>query len=332
MVETKIKCSFCNENAVTRIGYAKLWLCKEHFIQFIEKKVFNTFKRYGLGGKNWRILAAVSGGKDSVSMLYILHKLSKDIGFELIALHIDLGIGEYSKISREVVENLCKSLGIPLIVLDLKELTGFNLPEMVSKTKRPPCSLCGLIKRYLINVAAQELKANAVALGHHLDDLIPYIIKNFVLQNLFEISKLGPKTDTLNGLVGRIRPLYEVSEDEIMLYAYLAKLPFVQNECPYSARKGLEKTIREFINNAEKRHPGFKIAFARSIAKNIEIYKNIGKEEPLKQCKICQSPSNSEICSFCKITAKVAGKPLGSEVKTKIAQLHLLNLNHTSTT
>lgn len=314
----EIRCSLCGEPAVTRITYAKLWLCKKHFIEFIEKRVLETLNRYKLAGRGQRILAAVSGGKDSITMLYLLHKASMEMGFKVIALHIDLGIGIYSKISRETVEHFCQSLGIPLITLDLKTLIGYSLPELVHKMRRPPCSICGLIKRYLMNVVAQEIKADAVALGHHLDDLMPYIFKNFILQNLFEISKLGPKTESENGLVGRIRPLYEVSEHEIALYAKLSNLPFVYEECPYAGKKKLDKQVKEFLNSLEGLHPGIKISFARAVARNIHVYKALSTTKPLKKCTVCGAPSSDDMCSFCKLTNRVAGKPLGAEVRLKI--------------
>ncbi|MEM0027660.1 MAG: TIGR00269 family protein [Ignisphaera sp.] len=317
----EIRCSLCGEPAATRIAYAKLWLCKKHFIEFIEKRVFESINRYRLAGQGQRMLVAVSGGKDSITMLYLLHKTSMKMGFEVIALHMDLGIGTYSKISREIVEHFCKSLGTPLIILDLKTLIGYSLPELVHKTRRPPCSICGLIKRYLINVVAQEIKADAAALGHHLDDLLPYILKNFMLQNLFEISKLGPKTESVDGFVGRIRPLYDVSEHEIALYAKLSNLPFVDEECPYTSKKSLDKQVKEFLNNLESLHPGIKISFARAVARNIHVYKTLSVAKTLKRCVVCGAPSSDDMCSFCKLTNRVAGRPLGAEVRLKIRDM-----------
>ena len=322
MRSTTLKCSLCDEPAVTRISYAKLRLCKKHFIEFIERRVLEALKRYRMVDKGYRVLVAVSGGKDSSAMLYILNKISRELGFEIIALHIDLGIGEYSKRCREAAEKLCKEINTPLIVLEIKELLGLTLPEIVSRSRRPPCSVCGLLKRYLINAVAYEAKADVVALGHHLDDLIPYILKNFILQNIAEISKLGPKTETVNGFVGRIRPLYEVSESEIALYAMLNNLPVVLDECPYSpSGRGIEAEIRKFINSLEAKHPGMKIAFARAVARNIDFYKRGGEEKQIMKCSVCGFPSNSELCSFCRLTAKVLGSPQGGRVRDEIKKI-----------
>ena len=317
-----IKCSYCDEPAVTIIRYAKLRLCKKHFTEFIVRKVRRSIERYRLIESGWRVLVAVSGGKDSNSLLHILAKLSKEMNFEIIALHIDLGIGEYSKKSREAVEKLCKSLGVPLIIVDLRELIGAGLPDIVARTRRPACSVCGLIKRYIINVVGVELGADVVALGHHLDDLLPYIFKNFILQNLGEISKLGPRTESDEGLVGRIRPLYEVLESEIMLYTTLESIPVVNETCPLSIkRRSLESEVRDFLERLESRSPGFKIGFARSIARNIDFYRRgLANSKPLRRCAYCGMPTSEDVCAFCKLTERTLGKPMGPIVREKVRE------------
>ncbi|MGC9010093.1 MAG: TIGR00269 family protein [Sulfolobales archaeon] len=320
VADRKLKCSLCDKDAIVRIPYAKLRLCKEHFSHYIERRVKEAIVKYGLISKGQRVVIGVSGGKDSVSLLYILNKLSKEIGFELVVVHIDLGIGDYSKKSREIVKSLCESLGVPLIILDLKELIGYSLPEIVRRVKRPACSICGSIKRYLLNIIANELNADAVALGHNLDDLITFITKNFVLQNLFEISKLGPKSEGRDNLISRIRPLYLISEKEAYLYARINNLPFIEEICPFADVKSFEKTLRETINEIEEKHPGFKISLAKSIARNLQLYKSLGVEKPLKHCRVCGAPTSEDICSFCKLTEKITGRPLGGEVREKIRE------------
>jgi len=313
-----LKCSLCEEPAVTVVRYAKLRLCRKHFTEFICKRVLKAIERYRLVKKGWRILVAISGGKDSAALLHILTALSKQLGFEVIALHIDLGIGEYSRKAREAAEKLCKDLEVPLVLLSLGELLGAGIPELATKSSRPACSLCGLVKRYLINAAAVELKAHAIALGHHLDDLLPYIVKNFVLQSLSEIGKLGPKTESGEFFVGRIRPLYEVSESETTLYTYLCSLPVVEERCPYAVRgESLEKEFREFLNSVEAKRPGFKIAFARAVAKNIGFYRK-EMASAINTCRHCGMLTSGDVCAFCRLTERLLGKPMGLDVRSYI--------------
>jgi uncharacterized protein (TIGR00269 family) len=303
-----IKCSLCEESAITIINYAKLRLCKRHFIDFIQKRVLNTIKRYDLIKDNWKVLVAISGGKDSAVMLHILSNLSKQLNFKIIALHINLGIGKYSENANYNAEKICNDLSIPLILLDIKNIIGMSLLEIKRKNKRPICSICGLLKRYFINATAIETKANVVAIGHHMDDLLSYIIKNFILQNIYEISKLGPKTETKELFIGRIRPLYEISEKETSLYAFIQNLPRVEESCPYVKEGSMEFEIKRFLNNMEIKNPNIKIAFARALAKNINFYKK--EEEEIRKCIKCGMPTSRDICAFCRLIEKTMDKSI----------------------
>jgi uncharacterized protein (TIGR00269 family) len=316
-----LRCSLCEEPAITLVRYAKLRLCRKHFAEFVRRRVIKTIERYRLVQSGWRVLIAVSGGKDSSALLYILSEVSKQLNFEVVAVHIDLGIGEYSRKSREVVERLCGILGVPLVLLDLKDLIGASLPELVARSRRPACSVRGLVKRYLINSVALELGADAVALGHHMDDLLPYVVKNFITQNLGGIGKPGPRTESEEGLVGRIRPLYEISEREVALYAYVQELPVVESSCPYTVRGGsIEEEVRKFLNSLEEGSPGIKVAFARALAKNLDFYKGRLPDQ-LGKCRYCGTPTSAEVCAFCRLTERGLGKPMGPAVRAKIKEI-----------
>ncbi len=314
------RCNVCGRKAVIKIPYARLSLCRDHFSEYIENKVLKTIKRYKLISRDMRILLAVSGGKDSITATYILNKISKIIGFELYLFHIDLGIGLYSEMSKRVVRNVVQSLKIPLILIELKKILGAGIPELASKARRPACSVCGVVKRYIMNAAAIELKADAIATGHNLDDMATYVFKEFVNQNLEAISKLAPKIDGVNDIVAaKIRPLYEVYERESLVYVLANKIEFVKDECPHVRFDTLDNMIRNKLSELEERFPGFKISFIRKLVKNIEKYpKPQGK---FHKCKICGLASSGELCAFCRLTNKVLGKPMGSLVREHIRDL-----------
>jgi len=169
-----MRCGLCDREAFTYIPYARLRLCREHFGEFIRSKVVRAMDRYGMVGFGERILIAVSGGKDSMALLHIMNSISQERNLRVLALHIDLGIGEYSRRSREIVSMVAKSFGIDLIVYDLKRDLGLSLPEMKKSIRRGMCSLCGLVKRYIMNTAAIELGAT-LATAHNADDIAIYI-------------------------------------------------------------------------------------------------------------------------------------------------------------
>lgn len=310
-----VKCRLCGSKAVIKLQYARMALCRNHFIEYLENRVRKTIVRYKMIKEHERVLVAVSGGKDSVSMLNILSKLHKEVGFELVALHIDLGIDDYSELSRKIVEELSITLEIPTIIVSVRELLKAGIPELARKLRRPTCSVCGVVKRYITNAVAVEIKANAIALGHNLDDLTAYVLKEFFNQNLGYISKLGPKTSNLNNLaIGRIRPLYEISEKESLVYALVLGLPFVKAECPYVRDDSMERLLKTQINELDYRFPGTKVGLMRKLAKNIETsYPPVRYN--ITSCRECNLISSDELCTYCKLTKRIFGRPYGSETR-----------------
>jgi len=315
-----MKCKYCNRKGEIFIPYARLTLCKEHFIEFIQRKVLRTIKRYNLIKPGDKILVAVSGGKDSITLLQLLSEIRKTINYDLYVLHVDLGIGEYSKSSRTLVESYTKQLGFSIIILELKKILGYTIPEIAKKLKRPPCSVCGIIKRYLFNATAIELKATALATGHNLDDIATFILKEFLAQNLTGIWKLQPYNESYGDIVAaRIKPLYETYEEEIRKYAEFMKLPYMKEKCPYYKPTTLDNVLKKKIKEIEEGFPGITIGLIRRFMKNIDKYPR--PETSFLKCRICGLASSSEKCSYCKLTEKLLGEPMGHKTREYIKSL-----------
>lgn len=320
LVEGKhVKCSRCSSEAIVRVTYAKLNLCKNHFLEYLESRVVESAKRYGIAGRAKSVLVALSGGKDSLSLARILARRRSELGLEVVyGFHLDLGLGEYSKTSKKLVEKLCGELGLKCLVLELKSLTGYSLPELVQVAKRPACSLCGMVKRYFVNLVAVELGVDAAVLGHHMDDLLVFALKNFLLQVEPGYLKLAPVARGIPGVLApRFKMLYEVYESDLKLYAELSGIDYVKVECPYKYVDAFSAAIRDMLNSLEEHSPGFKISLARKLAKR-------GVEEPppeLLSCKYCGMPSSGTVCAFCRLTERVVGKPMGPEVRYKIREV-----------
>lgn len=317
------RCRYCDKEAVIRIPYAKLSLCVDHFRGFIVSRVEDIIKRCKMVKQGDRVLLAVSGGKDSIALAHIMNNISDRIGFKLVILHIDLGIGEYSKKSREIVKNICNKLNLDNIIIDLRQDLGFTLPDFISRLRtRRICSLCGIVKRYIMNATAIELKLDAIATAHHADDILTYIVKNFVIQDYTYTRKLVPITRGIPGIAAtKIKPFYEVYEKYIALYTMYSKLEFIDIECPYSKDNDLETIIRRFIDDIENKSPGIKISMLRRFANK---YLQLGEEDITKNCSFCGLVSQKDICSFCKLTEKSFGKPLGIELRNKISEKFIL--------
>ncbi len=310
-------CKKCGKPAMYRVRYARLWFCPKHFVEFFERRVRRTLDNYKLVRGVKRVLVAVSGGKDSVTALYVLNKLKNIYGYDVVGVTIDLGIPEYSIKSIEVAKYLYERLGVEYHIVRLSDY-GFTLRDVQGwrrrkRIKRPICSFCGIVKRYLLNKMALELEADVVATGHNLDDLVKFVATDYYNGRIDELVKLGLKTPSTGKFAGRIRPLGLMTGREILYYVNILGLPYVHMKCPYSPRHtNIQDRILARMNELEEEYPGFKVGFIKSFLHHLKptIMKGYHVEERnIYTCSICGMPTSNRdrICSFCKLRMKVTG-------------------------
>ena len=303
-------CKKCLEKPVMKLLNNEQ-LCKQHFIRYFERKVLNTIKSYRLVEKNDNVGVALSGGKDSLTVLSILKKLKDKIKiFEIEAIAIDEGIEGYRDKTLETAEKFCKENNIKLNVYSYKEEFGDTLDNFLKKSTMKACSMCGPFRRYLLNKKSKELGFTKLATGHNLDDESQSIMMNYIRANLEISARLGPITGILKDkrFIKRIKPLYLMSEKEVAMYAFLKGLITEFNECPHSS-DSYRGDVRDMLNNFESKYPGTKNAivtgFLDILPKLRENYKN---NIPLNSCKICSEPSSREICQTCSIVEKLKNR------------------------
>lgn len=267
-------------------------------------KVFRTIRRFKLVEPNDRIFVALSGGKDSASALFVLKKYIEEnsVDCELKGFHINFGSPISNRV-QEVVEKQAEMAETKLIVFPLKNV-GISLADVRKKTKRPLCSVCGVLKRYLMNKVPREMGATKVATGHHMDDFLVFFFKNILGQNFFWISKFKPKLESQHPkMLCKIRPLFMVGGEENRLFCESLNVPFIEEDvCPYTylnCRIDLkrEKWYR-IIRHIEEEHKNFRHQMMTSIIKMSEFFTT---KNSLKECSICGEPTSQEICGFCKL-------------------------------
>ena len=218
-------CTKCgNPNVIIKRKASGQALCKDCFIESIEKKVKQTIKKENFIEKGDKVLVALSGGKDSVVTLEILNSYVKRHIIELCAVTIDEGIAGYREEGVEIAKAHAERLGIPHKVVSFKECFDIDLDEIMKKENhRGSCTYCGVFRRWIINRAAREFGATKIATGHNLDDETQAILMNYLEGNTENLAKIGPKTESNSDLFTvKIKPLREIPEKEIGLYA-LAK-------------------------------------------------------------------------------------------------------------
>jgi len=304
-------CSFCGKREVVFIRfYSGERLCKNCFLNSIEKKVKKTISRYGMFRFDDRIAVAVSGGKDSISLLYILHKIEKSFPkASLFAITVDEGIEGYREEAVKNAEEACRKLGVEHVVVSFKEFYGVTVDEIAKKIKDKkgeltPCSYCGVLRRRVLNKVARDFNATKIATAHTLDDEVQTILLNFIHGDVFRASRVEPKMeDEKDKFVPRVKPFSEIPEEEVALYAYFRGISFQSSDCPY-AYMALRSEIREFLNRLEYRHPGTKFTIYRSFEKVRPLLKPILSPR-LMLCQVCGEPTTKPVCEPCSMVKRL---------------------------
>ncbi|WP_290596583.1 MULTISPECIES: ATP-binding protein [unclassified Archaeoglobus] len=288
-----MKCKRCGKKAIAHLRAYGIALCEECYPEFYIRLVKRSIKRYGILKENERVLAAVSGGKDSSAMAAVL----KELGYDFELLYIDLGIEEYSEESEKAVRDLSGLLDVSLNVLRLRDY-GFTISDLRRKWRRKTCSGCGVAKRYIMNRFARENNFNVVATGHTVEDVVSFYLKNIAGGIKIWAEKLLPRNEPFDEkIVTRAKPMFEISERENMLFVLVRNIPFTPVECPYAP----SPEWKEIVYDIERKKPGFTKNFIRGLL----IEK--GEFGEVNYCRICGEVASGDVCAFCKLRMRFEG-------------------------
>lgn len=287
---------FCGKKAVIN------GLCKEHFVEYVENKVKETIEKFNLLTKENRIVVATSGGKDSLTALYILKKLD----YNVEGLLIDEGIKNYREHTIADLEKFSKEHDIKFRIVSFKDEFNYTLDEIVNKVKDTlPCTFCGIFRRYLLNKHSKQY--DVLVTGHNLDDESQSVLMNLFKNQIPILARIGPIAGIKRmNFTKRVKPLYFLTEKEIKAYTILLNFPITYTECPY-AKLSYRNHVIDFIHQFSN---------ARTIKENIinfhlqrlNMLKKKYEDSELTYCKICNEPSTSEICNACKLKKKIEGE------------------------
>lgn len=300
------RCHKCAKRADIYLPQHRIAFCRVHYSEWYIKRVEQTIREFRMFDHDDKLLVAVSGGKDSLSLWDALWKM----GYSVDGLYIDLGIGSYSHKSRKACEDFAKSRNLRLHVLELsKEIA--DIPAIKDKEKnRPVCSTCGQLKRYYINRIAREGGYTVVATGHNLDDECATLLSNVLGWNLEYLARQFPVLKEGDGFVRKVKPLVKFSEKENALYAFFSGIQYVEEECPFSAgASSIEH--KKLLSELEERSPGTKLRFYLDFLRRIHPLLNM-ENVNLRACKLCGEPTTAEVCSVCRLKEKVTSGTLSS--------------------
>lgn len=297
-----MQCSKCGSpKVIYKREQSGQLLCKECFIESIEKKAIKTIKKEKLLDKGDKVLVALSGGKDSVTTLEVLNSFRERNIIDICAVTVDEGIANYRQAGVDIATRHAQRLGIEHKVVSLNEEYGITLDEIMQKENhKGSCTYCGVFRRTIINKAAREMGATKIATGHNLDDEVQAIMMNYLEGNTGNLTKLGAKTESqAEEFTVKIKPLREIPEREIGLYVVAKDLEVHFDSCPY-AMQSFRGEVSELINQLSQNHPTIKYSTLRGYDKIKGILKEELKNDYAHgRCSRCGEPASNELCKAC---------------------------------
>ena len=196
------------------------------------------------------IAVGISGGKDSLTLLYALHGLKRFYPnhFELSAITVDLG---YEQCDFTLIKELCREMEIPyhIVKTDIAQIL------FEERKEKNPCSLCAKMRKGALNQAVKEIGCNKIAYAHHKDDIIETMILSLFFEGRF--YSFSPKTylDRMDLTV--IRPIMFVDEADVIGFKNKYNLPVVKSACPvdgYTKRQ----YAKDLLADLNRQYPGIK--------------------------------------------------------------------------
>ena len=292
------RCTLCSEPPVIRLPEPDRHLCAAHLIADVEERAARTIRERELIKPHDRIAVAFSGGKDSTALLLILTRLLpawEDVS--LVAITVDEGIAGYRDDTILAAEEVTKKLRIEHVCISFTDLIGDDLDTLLIGRETQACSVCGILRRKALLVAAQKAGATKIATGHNLDDEAQSVLMNTLRGDLPRLVRTSD-SDSNECFMSRIKPLADISEKEIAAYLFVQDMfPFLP-ECPYT-RYALRLEVRSMLSALEQKHPGT----MRNLMKSKRaIEKHVGSRamsEPLHRCSVCGDPCSGELCQMC---------------------------------
>ncbi len=268
------------------------------FVDTYLKRVFKTMEKNKLIENGDRVFVALSGGKDSASCLYVVRKFveKRSIDCDVKGFYINLDN------SPEVIESI--KMQVELSGVDLITVEPPNILDY--RGSRPICSVCGVVKRYLMNKIPKEKGATKIATGHNMDDFIVFFLKNLVGKNYSWISNFKPRVDSTHPkLLTRIRPLFNVGNKENERFCDEMNIPYAKKHiCRFKARECSYNRKRDNWYNILYEIERWNRNFRQQMISAIEDISSLFSREEegrLNECSICGEPTSGKICTYCRI-------------------------------
>lgn len=220
---------------------------KKWYNKLFLNDIRNAVEKYNMLENTDKIIVGLSGGKDSIFLLYSLLLLKENsyLNFDIVGLHIDIGIG----IDMSDVEIFCRENKIPYIHENI------HIIDKIFEDKKSPCYLCSKMKRGAMARIAKNNNVNKIALGHHKTDVAITFLLNLIYTGKLETFK--PISYNEKHELQLIRPLIYIDEKTIEKVVKDEQLPLGKNKiCPQD-KINKRNEIKVLLKNIEEKYPDF---------------------------------------------------------------------------
>jgi uncharacterized protein (TIGR00269 family) len=310
-IDMESKCVKCGKKAVISPAYGPHSFCKQHFLEFFEKRVRKTIRENRLVEGREKLVVAYSGGKDSAVTLYLVNKIFGKSN-KVEALLIDEGIPKYRDKALAIAEANCRKWNVPFRRVSFEEEFGFTMVDVMGKTGPKKeigstCAYCGVLRRQLMNKHAREMGAGKLGTGHNLDDEAQSVLMNVFDADVARFLRLGPKSPSLKGMVPRIKPLYLSPEKEVIAFAKMQGIKYFEQQCCPFKWQAKRNEFRQLVEEFEAKFPDTMFSVVGFLKQVKGLVGERVQEKKLNSCKRCGEATSGRVCKACKMVKGIKG-------------------------
>lgn len=235
---------------------------------YISTRIGRAIADYKLIEDKDKILVAVSGGKDSLSLLTLLNERKKwaPVKYDLIAMHVETDFKCGGCVHTKILKKFFEDLGVKYY---------FKKIKVLDKNKKTSCFWCSWNRRKALFLAADKFGCNKIAMGHHKDDIIETLLLNIFYHG--EFAAMNPSQKLFKGKLTIIRPLCYVEEKNMHKFAKESGFPSQMCRCPNSDTSK-RRLMKRMVKRIEKDCPHVKTNIFRSVSRVKEDYIKIKDE------------------------------------------------------
>ncbi len=197
-----------------------------------------------------KIAVGISGGKDSLTLLYALNALKRFYpkSFDIIAITVDLG---FENLNLEKIETLCEELHVEYKIVK----TDIGKIVFEDRKESNPCSLCAKMRKGALNEAIKAVGCNKVAYAHHKDDVVETMLMSLIFEGRFHTFLPVTYLDRMDITV--IRPLLYMNEADVVGFVNKYEVPVVKSPCPADGHTKREY-VKQLLLQLNRENPGVK--------------------------------------------------------------------------